>query len=98
MYGEKGKLTKGATGYDAIGLYLSCSGDLMPCGKDILVVNKKPFDQNRTANFSKDVLKGKVLGFAQVDIEVPNNLYNKFSEITPLIVVQEIPDSDMPKK
>ena len=98
VYGEKGKLTKGVTGYDSIGLYLGCSGDVMPCGKDILVVNKKPFDQNRTAKFSKVVLKGKVLGFAQVDIEVPNNLYNKFSEITPLIVVQEILDRDMPKK
>ena len=61
----------------------------MPCGKDTLVVNKKPFDQNRIAKFSKDVLKGKVFGFAQVDIEVPDELYDKFSEIVPLFSVQE---------
>ena len=30
----------------------------MPCGKDKLVVNKKPFDQKRIEKFSKDVLKG----------------------------------------
>ena len=40
VYGEKGKLTKGIIGYDANALYLYCSGDVMPCGKDTLVVNK----------------------------------------------------------
>ena len=45
VYGEKSKLTKGVIGYDANVLYLYCSGDIMPCGKDTLVVNKKPFDQ-----------------------------------------------------
>ena len=45
VYGEKGKLTKGIIGYDANGLYLYCSGDVIPCGKETLVVNKKPFEQ-----------------------------------------------------
>ena len=56
MYGEKSKLTKGAIGCDANSLYLYCSGDVMPCGKDTLIVNKKPFDQKRTAKLSRDVL------------------------------------------
>ena len=43
---------------------------------------------------SKDVLKGKVFGFAQVDTEVPDELYDKFSEMSPLFVVQEIPNRD----
>ena len=54
---HEGKLTKGVMGYGANSLYLYCSGDVMPCGKDALVVNKKPFDQKRIAKFSKDVLK-----------------------------------------
>ena len=62
---------------------------VMPCGKDTLVVNKKLFDQKRIVKFSKDVLKGKVLGFAQVD---------KFSEMAPLFVVQEISDRDIPEE
>ena len=70
----------------------------MPCGKDALVVNKKPFDQKQIAKFLKDVLKGKVFGFAQVEIEVPDELYDKFSEISPLFVVQEIPDRNLPKE
>ena len=40
----------------------------MSSGKDTLVVNKKLFDQKQIAKFSKDILKVKVLGFAQVDI------------------------------
>ena len=56
VYGEKSKLTKGVIGYDANSLYLYCSGDVMPCGKDTLIVNKKPFDQKRTAKLSRDVL------------------------------------------
>ena len=70
----------------------------MPCGKDTLVVNKKLFDQKQIAKFSKDVLKGKVFGFVQVDIEVPNVVYDKLSEMAPLFVVQEIPDRDIPEE
>ena len=98
MYEEKSKLTKGVIGYDANALYLYCSGDVMPCGKDTLVVNKKPFDQKRIVKFSRDVLKGKAFGFAQVDIEVPDELYDKFSEMSLLSVVQKIPDRDIPEE
>ena len=38
VYGEKSKLTKGVIDYDANNLYLYCSGDIMPCGKDELAV------------------------------------------------------------
>ena len=98
VYGEKSKLIKGIIGYDTNALYLYSSGDVMPCAKDMLAVNKKPYDQKRIAKFSKDVLKGKVFGFAQVDIEVPDELYDKFSEMPPLFVVQEIPDCPIPEE
>ena len=98
VYGEKSKLARSIIGYDANSLYLYCSGDVMPCGKDTLVVNKKPFDQKQMAKFSKNVLKGKDFGSAQVDIEVPDELYDKFSEMSPMLVVQEIPDRDIPEE
>ena len=85
-------------GYDTNALHLYSSGDVIPCGKDTLAVNKKPFDQKRIAKFSKDVLKGKAFGFAQVDIEVSDKLYDKFSEMSPLSVAQEIPDRDIPEE
>ena len=97
VYGEKSKLTKIVIGYDTNSLYLYYSGGVMPCGKDTLILNKKPFDQKRIATFSRDILKGKVFGFAQVDFEVPDELYDKFSEMAPLLVVQEIPDRDIPE-
>ena len=98
VYGEKSKLTKGVIGYDANALYLYCSGEVMPCGKDTLVVNKKLFDQKRIAKFSKGNLKGKVFRFAPVDIEVPDELYDKLSKMTPLFVVQEILDCKIPEE
>ena len=63
-----------------------------------LSLNFKPFDQKQIAKFSKDVLKGKFRGFAQVDIGVPDEVDNKFSEMAPLFVVQEIPDCDIPEE
>ena len=72
MYGENSKLTKGIIGYDANALCLYSSCDVMSCGKDMLVVNKRSFDQKLIAKFSNNLLKGKVFGFAQVDIEVPD--------------------------
>ena len=44
VYEEKSKLTEGVIGYDANALCFYCSSDVMPCGKDTLVVNKKRFD------------------------------------------------------
>ena len=43
-------------------------------------------------------MKGKDFGFAQVDIEVSHEIYDKFSEMSPLFVVQEIPDHYIPEE
>ena len=40
--------------------------NIIPCGKDTLVLNEKPFDQKRIAKCSKDVLEGKVLGLSRL--------------------------------
>ena len=67
----------------------------------MLVVNKKPFDRKQNSQnceFSKDVLKEKVFGIAQVDIEVIDRLYDKFSRMAPPFAVQEIPDCDIPEE
>ena len=48
--------------------------------------------------FERDVLENKFFGFAQVDIEVPHNLKDKFSEMPPLFVVDEIPDNCIPEE
>ena len=53
--------------------------------------------KNELQNF-KRCFKKKILGFAQVDIEVPAEVYDKFSEMLPLFVVQETPDCAIPKE
>ena len=49
-------------------IYLYSSGDAISCGKNMLVVNEKPFDQKGCAGFLKDLLKGKFFKFVKVDI------------------------------
>ena len=78
MYGKEAKDCGGVIGYDANALYLYCSGDQMPCGKETLVVNRRPYEEKRIKKFCRNVMKYKVFGFAQVDIEVPSELYDHF--------------------
>ena len=95
---EREKLCKKIIGYDANALYLYCSGDVMPCGKDKLTVIEKPYDKMQIQTFERDVLENKFFGFSQVDIEVPHDLKDKFSEMPPLFVVDEIPDNCIPEE
>ena len=69
VHEEKSKLTKGVIGYDANSLYLYCSGGVMPCGKDALAVNKKPFDQKKLQNFQRMFSKEKFLGFRRLTLK-----------------------------
>ena len=69
VYGEKSKLTRGIIGHYANSLYIYCPGDVMPCGKDTLVVNKKPFAPKRIAKFSKDVLKERFLDLRRLTLK-----------------------------
>ena len=93
----KNKKCKTILGYDANALYLYCSGQKMPCGKETLVVNERPTSTKRIQKIVKDVLNDSVFGFVQVDIQVPEKLWDKFSEMSPLFVVQEIPESCIPE-
>ena len=97
-YIEREKLCKKVIGYDANALYLYCSGDVMPCGKDKLTVSEKPYDKLQIQTFERNVLEDKFFGFAQVVIEVPHNLKEKFSEMPLLFVVDEIPDNCIPEE
>ena len=97
VYGKESKKCKAIIGYDANSLYLYCSGQKMPCGKEKLVVNERPTSINRIQKFVNDVLNDKVFGYVQVDINVPEKLWDKFSEMSPFFVVQEIPESCIPE-
>ena len=75
IYGRNGKKCKTILGYDANALYLYCSGQVMPCGKEQIVKVKSPRSRQGTQRLNRKVLNGLLFGFAQVDIEVPEALY-----------------------
>lgn len=97
VYGKDAKLCKSVLGLDANMLYPFSAGLDMPCGKETLVVNKKPYNAKRIKRFCRDSKRGKVFGFAQVDAYVPDELYEKFSEFPPFFVVMEIPEECIPQ-
>ena len=97
-YGRNGKKCKTILGYDANALYLYCSGQVMPCGKEELIKVASPTSQRTIERQTKKVLNDTLFGFAQVDIEVPEELYERFSEMSPLFVVDGITEVPEPMK
>ena len=97
-YGRNGKKCKTILGYDTNALYLYCSGQVMPCGKEELIKVASPTSQRAIERQTKKVLNDTLFGFAQVDIEVPEELYERFSEMSPLFVVDGITEVPEPMK
>ena len=95
IYGRDGVLCNTILGYDANALYLYCSGDIMPCGKEKVVKVGSPKCKRNIKRLSKKVLEGLLFGFALVDVEVPEELCEKFSEMSPFFVVDEV--SEVPE-
>ena len=83
-------------GYDANGLYLFVAGQKMPCGKGECIEVENPTDPEFIKKICKDILDGKLFGFCQVDINVPENLKEKFEEFSPLFVVDSVPEDLVP--
>ena len=74
-------------GFDANSLYLYCSGQEMPCGKESYVEVSNPQDYRIINDLCAKVLTGELFGFLRADIHVPDKLPEKFSEFSPLSMV-----------
>ena len=79
-------------GFDANSLYLYCSGQEMPCGKEMYIENPTTSVQE----LCNRVMNDDLFGFLEVDIRVPQELREKFSEFSPLFVVNRIPEDLVP--
>ena len=90
---EKAKTCRSVLGLDANSLYLFCSGQEMPCGKE-KVFKCNPGEQDEII---QNVLNDKLFGFFEVDIEVPEQLRKHFSEFCPLFVISEVPEEQIPQ-
>ena len=65
----------------------------MPCGKE-KVFKCNPEEKDKLI---QNVLNDKLFGFFQVDIEVPEQLLDKFSEFSPLFILSEVPEGQIPQ-
>ena len=119
----RAKTCRAVLGFDANSLYLYCSGQEMPCGKEkVFQANPEAKPEQRPKGRSnsgagasqalsseekdkliQNVLNDKLFGFFQVDIEVPERsgeaeqLRDKFSEFSPLFVISEVPEDQIPQ-
>ena len=73
-----GKLCKSIIGFDANAIYLGGIMQEMPVGK------YKHITEYNIKDLTHDILNDKLFGFFEVDIIVPDELYEKFSEMSPI--------------
>ena len=93
IYSEKAKTCRSVHGLDSNSLYLFCSGQEMPCGKE-KVFKCNPGGKNEII---QNVLNDKLFGVFEVDIEVPEQKRKRFSEFCPLFVISEVPEDQIPQ-
>ena len=93
QYGDS-KRCESIVGFDANSLYLYCSGQEMPCGKEQYFEVEDPTAV--VEELCKEVLNGNLFGYLQVDIEVPDQLRDKFREFSPLFMVDSISQGLVP--
>ena len=88
---EKAKTCRSVHGLDSNSLYLFCSGQEMPCGKEkVFKCNTEEKDE-----IIQNVLNDKLFGFFEVDIEVPEQKRKRFSEFCRLFVISEVPEEQI---
>ena len=87
------QLCKNILGYYANALYLSTMLREMPCGKERVVnwEGEEPFV------LTCMLKEGSWFGFAEVDIEIPNNLHQKFEEMCPFFYNKVVPFKAVPE-
>ena len=82
-------------GYDANSLYPSAMMKEMPCGPGVVTTYNNP--EAAASVFPQLISSGEWFGFAEVDIEVPRELWPEFEEFPPLFVNRSVPDNLVPQ-
>ena len=83
------KQCKKIIGYDANALYLWDIAQEIPTGQH------KHIKEYKLNQLQDDILNNKLFGFVKVDIETPEHLKEKFSEMTPIFKNAEIKFEDI---
>ena len=90
----KTKTCQRIIGYDANALYPSTMLREMPCGKEKVVHCQNP--QMAAVDLVNALKQRSWFGFAEVDIEIPQNLWMKFEEMPPFFYTRQIPHEAVP--
>ena len=92
---EDAKVCRRILGYDANSLYPSTMMKEMPCGPGFVKSYNNPEAYARV--FPQFLWMEEWFGFAEVDIEVPEELWPEFEEFPPLFINRGVPDSAVPQ-
>ena len=92
---EDAKVCRRILGYDANSLYPSTMMKEMPCGPGYVKSYDNPEAYARV--FPQFLWMQEWFGFAEVDIEVPEELWPEFEEFPPLFINRGVPDSEVPQ-
>ena len=92
---ESARVTKRILGFDANSLYPSTMLYDMPCGPGRVVHYENPVEAAQELPFK--LLTGQWFGFAEVDIEVPRELWEKFEEFPPFFINRAVSDEGVPQ-
>ena len=92
---EEANIVQRILGFDANGLYLSTMAKDMPCGKEWIIHYKNP--EQAAQDLIPLINSGSWFGFAEVDIEVPQELWRKCEEFPPLFINQSVGATGIPQ-
>ena len=92
---EDARVCRRILGYDANSLYPSTMMKEMPCGPGFVKSYDNP--EATALIFPQLLYTKKWFGFAEVDIEVPKELWPEFEEFPPLFINRGVPDSAVPQ-
>ena len=92
---ENARLVKRILGYDANSLYPSTMMKEMPCGPGFVQAYQHPEAYARI--LPQLLSSGEWFGFAEVDIEVPQESWAEFEEFPPIFINRDKPDSAVPQ-
>ena len=91
------KLCQNILGYDANALYLSTMLREMPCGKERVCHYTDEYQVDAAPILTHRLKEKSWFGYAEVDIEIPNHLHQKFEEMCPFFHKKSVPTKAVPK-
>ena len=94
---QDARLCQNILGYDANALYLSTMLREMPCGKERVVHYTDEYQVDAAPILTHRFKEKSWFGYAEVDIEIPNHLHQKFEEMCPFFHNKEVPAKAVPK-